>query len=155
MQLHELVDVSNAVSSTRGRLDKIGRLAQLLQRLRPDEIAIAVAYLSGSLPQGRIGIGWSVVSSGRAAAPAAAEPSLELGDIHDVFDRIANVSGPGATRMRARFLTDLFSRATESEQEFSCGCCRASSARARRKACLPKPSPRLRRRPPKPFARRR
>jgi DNA ligase 1 len=118
MQLHELVAVSNAVSSTRGRLDKISRLAHLLQRLRPDEIAIAVSYLSGSLPQGRIGIGWSVVSSGREAAPAAAEPSLELGDIHDVFDRIANVSGPGATRMRARLLTDLFGRATESEQEF-------------------------------------
>jgi DNA ligase-1 len=118
MQLHDLVAVSNAVSSTRGRLDKITRLSQLLQRLHPDEITIAVAYLSGFLPQGRIGIGWSVLSSGRTAAPAAVEPLLELRDIHDVFDRIASVSGPGATRTRARFLTDLFSRATASEQEF-------------------------------------
>ena len=118
MQLRELVAVSNAVSSTRGRLDKIARLAQLLHKLRPDEIATAVAYLSGSLPQGRIGIGWSLLSSTRAAVPAAVEPSLELGEVHDVFARIATISGSGATRTRARLLADLLGRATEGEQEF-------------------------------------
>ncbi len=117
MQLHDLAEVSNAVSRTRGRLDKIARLAELLQRLPPDEISIAVAYLSGSLPQGRIGIGWSVASLGRAAAPAT-QPSLELRDVHDIFQRIASVKGTGATRAKAQSLGDLFSRATETEQDF-------------------------------------
>ena len=117
MLLRELVDVSNAVAGARGRLDKIGKLAQLLKSLLPGEIPVAVAYLSGSLPQGRIGIGWSVISQGRAVLPAL-QPSLELRDVHDTFQRIASIGGAGAVRARAQHLIDLFSRATESEQDF-------------------------------------
>lgn len=117
MQLRELVDASNAVAGTRGRLEKIGKLAALLRQLRPDEIPIAVAYLSGALPQGRIGIGWSVISQARAVSPAA-QPMLELQDAHDVFSRAADISGAGALRARAQLLLDLFSRATETEQDF-------------------------------------
>ena len=72
MQLQALVDVSIAVSRTRSRIEKIDRLADLLKRLPPDEISIAVAYLSGALPQGRIGIGWSVVTQARTVAPCRA-----------------------------------------------------------------------------------
>jgi DNA ligase-1 len=117
MLLQELVDVSNAVAGARGRLDKIARLAEVLKRLVPDEISIAVAYLSGSLPQGRIGVGWSVVSQARVVAPAS-QPSIELREIHDVFERTAGISGAGATRARGQLLVDLFSRATNTEQEF-------------------------------------
>ena len=117
MQLQALVDVSRAVSDTRSRIEKINRLADLLKRLAPEEISVVVAYLSGSLPQGRIGIGWSVVSEARAVAPAA-QPSLELPEIHDQFERIAGTRGPGAAGIRRRVLTDLFARATESEQDF-------------------------------------
>jgi DNA ligase-1 len=117
MLLYELADVSNAVAGARGRLEKIGKLAQVLKRLLPDEIPVAVAYLSGSLPQGRIGLGWSVISQWRAVTPAP-QPSLELSAVHDTFDRIANITGTGKTRERARHLVDLFSRATESEQDF-------------------------------------
>ena len=117
MQLHDLVAVSNAVAGARGRLDKIGKLSELLKRLHPDEIRVAVAYLSGSLPQGRIGVGWSVISQARAITPAL-EPSVELRDVHETFSRVSGVSGPGATRARAQLLIDLFGRATESEQDF-------------------------------------
>ncbi|MEO5742808.1 MAG: ATP-dependent DNA ligase [Vicinamibacterales bacterium] len=117
MLLHELVDVSNAVADARGRLDKVGKLAQFLRRLMPAEIPIAVAYLSGSLPQGRIGIGWSVISQARAVAPET-QASLELREVHDIFQRIATVAGAGAIRARAQHLIDLLGRATEHEQDF-------------------------------------
>ena len=117
MQLRELVDASNAVAAARGRLDKIGKLAELLKRLGPDEIRIAVAYLSGSLPQGRIGVGWSSLSQARAISPES-QPPLDLRDVHDAFDRVARVAGVGATRTRAQLLTELFSRATLDEQDF-------------------------------------
>jgi DNA ligase-1 len=117
MHLHDLVGVSLEVSRTRSRREKIDRLADLLKRLPPDEISIAVAYLSGSLPQGRIGVGWSVVSQIQGVAPSA-EPSLELKAIHDEFDRIAGTHGAGAARTRTRLLTDLFGRATVGEQDF-------------------------------------
>ena len=104
-------------SQFRRRLDKISELAQILHRLTPEEIPIAVAYLSGSLPQGRIGLGWSVISQARAVTPAA-QPSIELTELDDVFSRIAKIRGAGASRTRTQLLIDVFSRATESEQEF-------------------------------------
>jgi DNA ligase-1 len=111
------VDVSAAVAGARGRLDKIGKLAELLKQLLPEEIPIAVAYLSGSLPQGRIGAGWAVIAQAREVTPAP-QPSLELQEVHDTFGRIAVISGSGSTRARAEQLADLFGRATESEQDF-------------------------------------
>ena len=117
MQLQELVDVSNAVAGARGRLDKIGKLAELLKKAAPDEVRLAVAFLSGALLQGRIGIGWSIVSQSRDVAPAM-ESSLSLSETHHTFDRIASTKGAGATRLRAQLLSDLFRRATSTEQDF-------------------------------------
>ena len=59
MQFHELVEVSQRISATSRRLQKIGLLAEFLKRLAPEEIPIAVSYLSGNLRQGKIGIGWA------------------------------------------------------------------------------------------------
>ena len=61
MRLAALVAVSRSVAETAGRLEKIDRLAALLKRLEPGEIEIAVAYLSGSTRQGRIGVGGAAV----------------------------------------------------------------------------------------------
>lgn len=60
MRLQELVGASNAVAGVSGRLEKAARLAELLKRLPPDEIAAGVAFLSGALLQGRMGVGWSM-----------------------------------------------------------------------------------------------
>jgi DNA ligase 1 len=117
MLLQALADVSKAVAQTRSRLEKTDRLGELLKKLLPEEIQIAVAFLSGSLPQGRIGIGWSVISKARSTTPAA-QPRLELREVDAVFDRIANTSGTGSARARTQLLTELFSRATDSEQDF-------------------------------------
>ena len=117
MLLWDLVEVSDAVARTRGRLDKTGRLAELLKKLDPDEIRIGVAFLSGSLPQGRVGIGWSLISDARAV-PAAAAPSLTLNEVDAAFGQIASTSGSGAVRARAGLLKDVFRQATVQEQDF-------------------------------------
>ncbi len=109
--------MSNAVADARGRLDKIGKLAELLKRAAPDEVRVAVAFLSGALLQGRIGIGWSIVAQSRAVEPAVGS-SLTLSETHHTFDRIASTKGAGAARMRAQLLSDLFRRATSTEQDF-------------------------------------
>src|SRR5829696_7674252 len=68
MRLHELVETSRSVGEVSGRLEKIGRLAALLERLAPEEIEIATSFLSGSPRQGRIGVGWALISEARAAS---------------------------------------------------------------------------------------
>jgi len=117
MRLVELAALSKSVADTPSRLEKIALLAGALKNLTPLEIEIAVAYLTGTLVQGRVGIGWSAVSQARAvhAAPA---PVLELSQVNRAFDRISRISGAGAASTRARLLSELFSQATRGEQEF-------------------------------------
>src|SRR5581483_5758480 len=117
MRFGELVDVSRAVADTSGRLEKIDRLATLLNRLEPDEIDIAVGFLSGLPRQGRLGIGSAAVVAAREADPAAA-PSLEVRDVDAVFARVAESSGSGAVAARSQLLRELFARATRDEQDF-------------------------------------
>jgi DNA ligase-1 len=62
-----LAETSQRVGATAARLGKVRELATLLEQLAPEEVGPAVQYLSGEMPQGRIGIGPAAV--GRAAAP--------------------------------------------------------------------------------------
>jgi DNA ligase-1 len=117
MRLAEVVAASRAVAGTSGRLEKIGHLANLLERVPADEIEIAIAFLTGSARQGRIGIGFALISDIRDVAPADA-PSLEIGDVDAAFDRVAGASGPGSSAARARMLRELLGRATRDEQDF-------------------------------------
>ncbi|MEE8550725.1 MAG: ATP-dependent DNA ligase, partial [Gemmatimonadota bacterium] len=105
------------MSETRARLEKIEHLASCLRHLRATEIAAGVAYLSGEPLQGRIGIGWATLRDASSDS-AASEPSLELLEVHQAFERIASVSGAGSTAERTRLLHELLTRATREEQDF-------------------------------------
>jgi DNA ligase 1 len=117
MKLQELVIVSAAVAATPGRLEKISKLAALLTRVSPDEVPIAIGFLTGWPRQGRIGVGWASVSSARNHEPAA-EPSLEIRDVDSAFDQLLTVKGKNSGAERARLLGELFARATADEQQF-------------------------------------
>lgn len=116
--LAELVETSRAVAATPRRLEKIALLADLLRRLAPPEVAVAVSYLVGDLPQGRIGLGFATLAEAASAAAPAERPSLTLADVDAAFARVAAVSGPGSAAERRRLLAGLLGRATRSEQEF-------------------------------------
>jgi DNA ligase-1 len=117
MLLQQLVEVSNGVAQTRSRLEKTARLADLLKLMTDREIPIGVAYLSGALIQGRIGLGWSTMTDARTAG-ASESASVDLLEVDSVFESIAGTSGAGAARKRAQILAELFSRATRDEQDF-------------------------------------
>lgn len=120
MRLLELVETSHRVGGTSGRLEKIGLLADLLGRTPPEEIEIAIAFLSGSPRQGRIGVGPALL---RDAWPedAAESPTLGLTEVDADFERIAATAGPGSTLERGRFLGNLLGRATDTERDFLAG----------------------------------
>lgn len=117
MLLDEVVVTSRRVSEERGRLAKIRELAACLARMTPDEIGIGVAYLSGELPQGRIGIGWAAVRDASSEVAAAA-PELSLSEVDATLSRIAAESGAGSSRRRLELLAGLLRRATPAEQDF-------------------------------------
>jgi ATP-dependent DNA ligase I len=113
--LERVVQTSTDVAATRSRRAKTELLAATLGDLRPEEVPIAVAYLSGELPQGSIGVGWASL---RSLPHPAREPTLELLEVDAALARIAAAIGPGSQAARRSLLADLFGKATEPEQQF-------------------------------------
>jgi ATP-dependent DNA ligase I len=111
----EIAQTSFAVASTSSRLAKIARLADCLGQAGPDEVGIAVKYLSGVLPQGTVGVGWAAL---KELPPPARDPTLELLEVDSAISRVASVSGSGSQARRREELAALFARATEEEQRF-------------------------------------
>jgi DNA ligase-1 len=117
MFLADLVKTSSLVTQTSSRLKKIEHLTDCLRRLARHEIEIGVAYLSGDLRQGRIGIGPSVLSAAMSAS-SAESPGLTLTQVDEAFERIAGTTGTGSAAERTRLLAGLLARATHDEQQF-------------------------------------
>jgi DNA ligase-1 len=117
MRLADLVATSARVGETRSRREKTAALADLLRRLAPEEIDIAVAFLSGQLRQGRIGLGGAAVRNARPES-AAAESSLTLTEVDAAFERIAATTGSGSGSDRTRLLSGLLAKGTRDEQDF-------------------------------------
>jgi DNA ligase-1 len=118
VQLAEIARVSRAVATTSARLAKIETLAAALREAGPLEVPIAVAYLSGELPQRQIGIGWAALRDGFTPADT---PSLTLSDVDTALGAIGAVSGKGSTATRKALVSELFGRATVGEQQFLYG----------------------------------
>jgi len=115
--LSELLAASERVGATRSRLAKIDALSECLRRLAPPEIGLGVAYLSGELRQGRVGVGWAAIKEALAAT-ASASPQLTLAEVDQCLEHLSGVKGEGSAAERARLLARLLARATVPEQDF-------------------------------------
>ena len=115
MLLSALVSTSNQVAASSGRLAKITLLADLLKQAGPDEVELAIAYLSGTIRQSKIGVGWATLQ--KAKAHVATSASLRPRDVDETLEKIATTSGKGSAGEKQRLLGDLFSQATAEEQE--------------------------------------
>ena len=67
--LAQIAEVSQVVATTSARLAKIDALAAALREAGPLEVPIAVAYLSGELPQRQIGVGWAACGGSGVVPP--------------------------------------------------------------------------------------
>lgn len=117
MQLTALVSASREVSGTHSRLNKRALLAQCLRAAGAQEAGLAVSYLAGRLPQGRIGLGSAILRSLAGGEPAR-EPGLSLREVDAAFAQVATLQGKGSQSARRERLRTLFSRATREEQDF-------------------------------------
>ena len=132
--LCDLVATSRDVREASRRLDKVGRLAAFLSRLGAEEIETAVAFLCGSLPQGRIGVGFSALSEVRSA-PAASAPVLTLAAVDSAFEQVAVTRGPRLHGLSRPAATPTCWRERRLTSRNSwCGCSTARSVKARSRA---------------------
>ncbi|MGN9761635.1 ATP-dependent DNA ligase [Streptomyces sp. SD31] len=118
MLLTRLAQVSQEVAATSARSRKIALLAELFRDAEADDVPIVIPYLAGRLPQGRLGIGWKVLS--RPVTPAA-EPTLTVREVDARLTELGKVSGTGSQAERARLVGELMGTATEDEQRFLLG----------------------------------
>ena len=116
MLLQELVRTSRLVAEASARKSKIGLLADLLGRAGPDEIELVIAYLSGSVRQPKLGVGWATLQDVRSAPCQA--PMLSVLEVDETLSRLAATAGKGSAASRGALLRALFARATTEEQEF-------------------------------------
>ena len=114
--LAKLVAASDRAAGTSSRLAKRDAIADLLRGAAPDEVEIAVAWLSGEARQGRIGVGWATLAALRGTP--APEAQLTLGEADAALDSVATTSGKGSAAARSATLRALFDRATAAEQDF-------------------------------------
>ena len=124
MRLFDLATTSTAISKTSARSAKIALLAELLRTAGPEEVTVAVHYLSGELPQRQIGVGWATLRDLSASASAIAAEAeteageLELAEVDGILDEVGKTSGTGSQARRRVLLAALFARATAEEQDF-------------------------------------
>lgn len=118
MLLSRLARVSQEVAATSARSRKITLLAELFREAEPADVPVVIPYLAGRLPQGRIGVGWKVLS--RPVAPAT-EPSLTVREVDARLTELAGVAGPGSQAERARLVGELLGASTGDEQRFLFG----------------------------------
>ena len=116
MKLAAVVAASQAVAATRSRKKKAAALAALLQEGRALR-SVLVPWLSGELPQGRIGIGWATLRA-VGEVPPAGEATLGVSEVDEAFGAMADISGRGSKARREAALAALLARATPAEQAF-------------------------------------
>ena len=118
MLLQSLVSCSLQVAATSGRLAKIKLLAGLLKQATPEEMELAIAFLSGTTRQAKVGVGRATLRGARDSGLGAREPELQIADVDHTLDLISKTSGRGSATEKKRLLTSLFARATAEEQDF-------------------------------------
>jgi DNA ligase 1 len=114
--LADVVVASRDLAGTSSRAEKVAILAELLARLDPGEVAVAVGFLAGAPRQGRVGVGYSTIYGiDRAPAPRA---SLTIADLDRAIGDVQRTTGTGSTAKRQQVLGELLGWATEEEADF-------------------------------------
>lgn len=124
MELAEVASLSAGLAAERRRLVKIERLAELLARSRTLAPTLT-AWLSGELPQGKLGLGWAAIqkvlgSDSDAGCPSALGP-LTVAEVDEAFGAIAADSGAGSAGRKMSRFKELIVRAGPDEARLLLG----------------------------------
>ena len=114
--LADVVHTSTQVAGTASRLAKTRLIADCLRGLDPEEVEIALPYLSGDTRQGKLALGYATLQSALASPPLT--PVLTLREVDAAFSQLKATRGKGSAASRSGLLNNLFGKATAEEQDF-------------------------------------
>ncbi|WP_329129939.1 ATP-dependent DNA ligase [Streptomyces sp. NBC_01476] len=118
MLFAEVARVSREIARTSARSRKTALLAEFFRAAEPADAPVAIAYLAGRLPQGRLGVGWAAL---RDRAEPAARATLTVAAVDAALTAVGALSGAGSQAGRRALLQELFAAATAGEQEYLLG----------------------------------
>ncbi len=116
----QLVDASAALAQTRSRKRKTAIVAELLAPLNDHDAYLAACYLTGTLAQGRIGIGYRTVQAHLHgdADKRTEDALLTLADLHETLDHLAALRGAGSQAARGEVLRTLGARLRDDQRDY-------------------------------------
>jgi len=117
VDLSDLVSLVGHLRATSKKTEKVALIAGLLQQARGREIELVALYLTGTLAQGRIGIGYRGLQAAMPSGPATSEP-LTLAGLDEALGELAKEQGQGSGERRARGLRALLERADPAGRQF-------------------------------------
>ena len=120
MRLREVVDTVSAVRATRSRNRKRDALAALLGSAPAADRSVVVRWLCSQLPQGKVGVGFSMISGlwRRFEEVEATGEPLEVAEIDEAFSAVKAVKGQGSKARKEALLAGLMERAGPDERRF-------------------------------------
>jgi DNA ligase 1 len=107
-----LVDLVGRVRATSKKGEKVALIADALRQSRGRETELLALYLTGSLPQGRIGVGWRTLEPAMPAGPPVGEPPT-LARVDEALSAVAAEAGAGSADRRLRVLRALLEATDE------------------------------------------
>ena len=117
MHLRRLVDLVQRVRATSRRTEKVRLIADVLRQSTGRDTELVALYLTGTVPQGRVGIGWRTIQSAMPGGdPAGEAPTLV--EVDRTLDVIAAETGPGSSERRLGALRDLLLRTDAGGRRF-------------------------------------
>lgn len=116
MQLAQLVGLVERVRAVSRKTEKVRLIADFLRQAGA-ETALAAMYLAGTLPGGKIGMGWRMIQAAMPEGAAVGEPP-GLAEVGSVFEQIGAERGGGSNERRTAALRNLLARCGPGDREF-------------------------------------
>ncbi|CAN5444258.1 ATP-dependent DNA ligase [soil metagenome] len=117
-----MIETSAAVAATSSRNAKVAALAATLREAAAENagqpgaiVEVVTDYLSGTLPQRRIGVSWRGLQD---MPTPAARATLTVADTNAALNQIAELGGTGSASARRDAIRALMSQATRRQQRW-------------------------------------
>ncbi|HEV7172405.1 ATP-dependent DNA ligase [Pedococcus sp.] len=115
MLFADVVAASQAATATRSRLAKTAAVAAALRAAGAADAPTVAAFLSGTLPQRRVGVSWRGLAE---LPPPATSATVTVAEVDAALTALAALGGAGSALSRQQAVGGLFGRLTEPEQQF-------------------------------------
>jgi len=120
LKFEEIVEASERLRNTAGKKTKVSILADLLRRSRGRETCLLAHYLVGSIPSGKIGIGWKTIQNAIEGL-SSSDGNIEIHEVQRYLDDLSQIKGAGSAQRKTRTLRELFGRLKENQRAFLTG----------------------------------